>query len=326
MRTALRSGFTLVEVLVVIAVIGVLLALLLPAVQQAREAARRSHCTNNLKQIGLAAHHFHSSRGVLPPGHLGPIPPAIGPIPAWGGWEGKQWTSVLVFLLPYLEQSPLHTEMDSDRLDHDNISLLDVERLGDPYWRRAVAWRLGQTRIATFLCPSARPYTADDTFAILHQYYDPSRSLVQQSGAAFPNQQGNVLGRTQYLGVAGGMGYTGATEWDPRKGALTNRSTNRFADITDGASNTLLFGENPGGHRGTPGSKTYEFAWIGCGDLATAWGLGGTGWYQFSSEHPNVVQFCIADGSVRGISTTIQTDAFIALSSIGDGRVAQFVP
>lgn len=326
MRPATRSGFTLVEILVVIAVIGVLVALMLPAVQQAREAARRSHCTNNLKQLGLAAQHFHSTYDVLPPGHLGPIPPAMGPIPAWGGWLGKQWTSVLVWLLPYLEQTPMHSEIDSERASHGNISLFDVQRLGDPYWEREAAWQLAQTRVTTFLCPSARPYTADDTFAITHQYYDPSSSMVHQSGAAFPDQQGNVLGRTHYLGVAGGMGYTGAAQWDPRRGAFTNRSTNRFADITDGTSNTLLFGENPGGHKGAPGMKTYEFAWVGCGDMATAWGLGGGGWYQFSSEHPQVVQFCIADGSVRGISTTIATEAFITLSAISDGKVEQLVP
>ncbi|MEC8509572.1 MAG: DUF1559 domain-containing protein, partial [Planctomycetota bacterium] len=96
-----RSGFTLVELLVVIAIIGILVALLLPAVQMAREAARRTQCANNLKQIGLAAHNFHSTHKHMPPGYLGEDPLS----PSFPLWRFRaQNVGVLTFLLPFMEQ------------------------------------------------------------------------------------------------------------------------------------------------------------------------------------------------------------------------------
>src|SRR3954451_2672849 len=93
MRETKRRGFTLIELLVVIAIIGVLIALLLPAVQAAREAARRSQCTNNLKQIGIALHNYHDGTGSLPWGH-GPF--------GWNDWSAS------VMLLPFIEQKQIY--------------------------------------------------------------------------------------------------------------------------------------------------------------------------------------------------------------------------
>ncbi len=103
------GGFTLVELLVVIAIIGILIALLLPAVQAAREAARRSQCTNNLKQLSLAMHNYHDTFGVFPPGSLGD--------PAWTGnyniYDGHfGWP---VFILPFVEQQALHERIDFNK-------------------------------------------------------------------------------------------------------------------------------------------------------------------------------------------------------------------
>ena len=111
MDRSVRRGFTLVELLVVIAIIGILIALLLPAVQAAREAARRSHCTNNLKQLGLGLHNYHSPFNVFPPAGLDY---------GWGwacyGSEPaeKRVKNVngFVMLLPFIEQSPLHQKYD----------------------------------------------------------------------------------------------------------------------------------------------------------------------------------------------------------------------
>ena len=124
-----KRGFTLIELLVVIAIIAVLIALLLPAVQMAREAARRVQCTNNLKQIGLALHAYVESKGVLCFGQ-GPEPTS-----AWNGWSSH------VMLLPYMEQKTLYDSL--------NFDVPDGSAPG------AVENSTGQrVAIATFLCPS----------------------------------------------------------------------------------------------------------------------------------------------------------------------------
>src|SRR5262249_15614304 len=116
-----RRGLTLIELLVVIAILAVLLGLLLPAVQKIREAVNRLHCANNLKQLGLACHHYDSTHGRLPPGYLGPIPNErdYGP-----DVERIQHVGLLVYLLPYVEHDNLHRRLQID---------FDPGRLG-PAW------------------------------------------------------------------------------------------------------------------------------------------------------------------------------------------------
>src|SRR5262249_45680797 len=116
------SGFTLVELLVVIAIIGVLVALLLPAVQSARESSRRTACTNNLKQIGIASHHFHNSNNPLPPGNLDP--PHADQTTTGNQSPNNQLVGALAFLLPYVEQSA------ASNLIVTNMNVDDVK----PYW------------------------------------------------------------------------------------------------------------------------------------------------------------------------------------------------
>src|SRR5579871_2149683 len=137
-----RNGFTLIELLVVIAIIAVLMALLLPAVQQARESARRSQCTNNLKQIGLALHNYHEVHNSFPPSYLTysnavmGFPGADSNTAPYGD-TGPGWAA-LAILLPYMEQSNLYNSINQDV----------------PCWDPTNA-RVAQTQIATYLCPSA---------------------------------------------------------------------------------------------------------------------------------------------------------------------------
>src|SRR5262252_338599 len=93
-----RQGFTLIELLVVIAIIAILIGLLVPAVQKVREAASRTQCANNLRQVGLAAHNYHSNYKRLPPGYFGPIPNES------GADDLNQWCGHLGMILPYIEQ------------------------------------------------------------------------------------------------------------------------------------------------------------------------------------------------------------------------------
>src|SRR5579863_3686391 len=109
-----RGGFTVVELLVVIAIITILIGLLLPAVQKVREAANRTSCLNNLKQIGLAMHHYHDTLGSFPAGYLCRVwPDPLVTAPGWG------WAALL---LPFVEQSPLHNQIRFDLAVEDSLN------------------------------------------------------------------------------------------------------------------------------------------------------------------------------------------------------------
>src|SRR6476661_3171482 len=132
LRHSARRGFTLIELLVVIAIIAVLIALLLPAVQQAREAARRSQCKNNLKQLGLACHNFHDSKQFLPPSHIGYYQNT-------GRVYGQTW---MYLVLPWLD-FPIAADLDNAR----------PWQCGDSCWSQT--WPLGRNMVVpTYFCPT----------------------------------------------------------------------------------------------------------------------------------------------------------------------------
>lgn len=151
-RLKRQLGFTLVELLVVIAIIGVLIALLLPAVQAAREAARRSQCINNMRQLGLALQNYHSTNGKFPPGNLGvgteanPLQPRSSNTPGTPGFI--PFTPHVVFMLPYLEESARFATYDT-KLDWDGQTRAVLEQITGA--------------LPTYQCPSSEGFTMDAT-------------------------------------------------------------------------------------------------------------------------------------------------------------------
>jgi prepilin-type N-terminal cleavage/methylation domain-containing protein/prepilin-type processing-associated H-X9-DG protein len=320
-----RVGFTVIELLVVISIIGILVALLLPAIQVTRESARRLQCQNNLRQLGLAAHSFHEMHKRLPPGFLGRTP--VGNEPDFR----HQNVGLLAHLLPYLELQMITDEIDLDMGLKSVPPTPPGGRPRGPWWsnRAPQTWAIAQAKIAHFLCPST---SAQGPVEGVMQILVPDQArrgsdLILGMRVWFYESPSNAdqLGRNNYLGVAG---FLGALPFGRSlKGVFTNRSQTTFAEIRDGTSNTMLIGEALGGFNCQSGKRDLAIPWIGIGSMPTGGGLErptgcvGPDWTQFSSEHPGVVQFVFADGSVRSVSTNIDFWEYMFQSGIADGGV-----
>jgi prepilin-type N-terminal cleavage/methylation domain-containing protein/prepilin-type processing-associated H-X9-DG protein len=293
-----RPAFTLLELLVVIAIISVLLALLVPAVQNVRESASRLGCANNLKQLGLAAHSYQSVNRRLPPGYLGPPPPWMlySATPAYPNGPYWQWfldapqVGVIAFLLPHLEQDTIFNQL---QVSWD-------PRAGSTgyWWKNGNNYTMAKSRLAVLMCPSddLSSGVTVGTWVALHANNADQRYIsVYYSGAT-----ANSLGLTNYLGVSGSGG---GESLDPVNaqwiGMFYNSSRVSLANVADGTSNTLLFGEGLGGVKS--GSREWGWSWMGCGSLGVGRGLQGpldAVPVSYSSRHPAGVQFCFADGHV----------------------------
>jgi len=240
-RSSVSSrGFTLIELLVVIAIIAVLIALLLPAVQQAREAARRSQCRNNLKQLGLAFHNYHETARRFPFGYY--ALPASAAAVAPGGLNAATWG---LMLLPYVDQGPLFKQYNSAS------PALNPPQA--PHNAATLAANVGviSTPLAVFQCPSSptRPSTYNvsvpaNAFAVTINgttFRFPAMSWISANsdyGAA-----SGVLGifaNQAYANFPGGASSN-------REGVLGGFSNTSTADLRDGTANTFLLGERTGG-------------------------------------------------------------------------------
>jgi prepilin-type N-terminal cleavage/methylation domain-containing protein len=319
-----RQAFTLVELLVVIAIIGVLVALLLPAVQAAREAARRMSCSNNLKQLGLAAHNFHDVHNRFPPGFIGPKPHVTYSATVS---NTNTWLGVMAYIAPYMEQKNA-SDLIQVTLDHTQL-------VGPAWSNQASTFAASKAKFKSLLCPSTSSFQQRDgvVFSVNH-FLNGSTITNQIIIWQVPLPAGvQDIGRSNYLGVCGRYGNFDHPTAFQYEGLLGSRSVNRFADATDGSSNVFLFGEAIGGKRprgsGLAGEGFWSFSWMGGGTMMTAFGLKDTQsvnsrWSMFSSEHPNIVQFCFADGSVRKVSLNVDSLHYFRMSAMRDAEDTSF--
>ncbi|WP_171185090.1 DUF1559 domain-containing protein [Alienimonas chondri] len=220
-----RTGFTLIELLVVIAIIAILVSLLLPAVQQAREAARRSQCQNNLKQLGLAMHNYHSTYRTFPDamGGLGGTTGAVGPNSTQGDW------SLFPMLAPYLDETAYWGQISSP--------LTTASATFVPFGMRPEVGTTGgyppfAYQFKSLLCPSdgTPPVTTGATNYALN-WGDNGRVLMYDSNSGPRNQTAKAC-----RGMGKGMFYYGGRAGQPS-------SHIGLSAVKDGATNTLLFGE-----------------------------------------------------------------------------------
>ncbi len=335
-----KRGFTLIELLVVIAIIAVLIALLLPAVQSAREAARRIQCTNNLKQLGLSLHNYHSANNAFPSAGW------VAPLNNWWVANGLTWPghfrySFLLQTLPYMEQGNAGNAMNF------NLPLYDLN--GDDMPQNTTVYSM---QVRSFLCPS-------DTRSSIEIEFEQPTNYAVCTGDGLPG------------------GFALAASYGQPDGVMYQNSTTSMASVLDGSSQTAMVSESIiGSNSGispTAGSPnpaevvvqipamiitfadtfTYfpltdaqcaspsGFRW----DRQTNWIDGDYrhtlyshyyppnsptydclrgpdfGWRTARSRHPGGVNALFVDGSVHFIKNTINSTTYRALGTIAGGEV-----
>lgn len=293
-------GFTLIELLVVIAIIAVLVALLLPAVQQAREAARRASCKNNLKQLGLSLHNYHDTHNSFPSGWIG-VDLATRQ-PHVEGVSGMGWH---VMLLPFLDQAPLYNQLNfSQPVTHaDNILLR-------------------QTTLNLFRCPSD---SGPERWSIEDES-SPGTVLLNDVPTA--NYVG-VFG-TQEIHDCEALAIGQICHSD---GAFAHNSKILMRDFIDGTSTTFMVGERRTNTNVPAGEPAHYSTWMGVvvgGEEAFTRILGSTdhtpnepGGHldDFSSQHTGGAHFVLGDGSVRFVGENIDLGLYQGLATRRGGEI-----
>ena len=325
-RTSRNSkAFTLVELLVVIAIIGILIAMLLPAAQSIREAARRTQCANNIRQLGLAVINFDSSHMHFPPGWIGgeELPTETG----WG-WNAQ--------ILPFFEQNAIANQITTrENLIEEKFNDVVVQH------------------IPNLFCPTSSHRT--HTYEIL-----PTREDTDLTGNTEPRHDPPMLpamdiGRTHYVGCIGSSVQQHEMEanddgegggemcpdlnltsgYDPNiNGVFYQNSQTGYRHLTDGSSNTILLGERS--------SPIFDSSWAGVVTDSEFAGWRVVGWTgeppnnrgsseahfhgfaQFNSMHDGgVTYFAFADGSVHSVNEHVTRELFFALGTIRGGEIIQ---
>lgn len=342
-----RRGFTLIELLVVIAIIAILVSLLLPAVQQAREAARRTQCKNNLKQLGLATHNFEGTYKKLPPGQ-------IFSVAAYSNFvlmDNMTLLGTLPYLLPFMEQDALYKPFGTSmKMDAQDFAVNSVDPMKQNYFNYAAVNAVTGTQVPGFLCPSdnaanaLKPGTSDFTLWMIRTAGGPNYGGFVMNDEA-PDPYTSRHGLTNYTGCTGRLTATaeelGITMFSPDFRAINDyegmfrlNKQKKFADITDGLSNTIMFGEVTGafydGYLGV--GRFRSFSWL-IGPLGmhyAAKSLAGISYggtrptledAKFTSRHTGIVQYTMGDGSVRALSTSTDADVLLRLGGAADGQI-----
>ncbi len=289
-------GFTLVELLVVVAIIGVLIGLLLPAIQSAREAARRAACQNHLHQLGVALHGYYSSRGCFPPGYLGNDQNYF--YPHWA------WTS---YILPYLEEGGVYKALGVDSQQFGNGAQL------------APATADTQQPMSLFICPSDLGNLLNDqkglhgksnyrgvmgNIALLTSDYPTAMS---ENGVIFLNSNistGQITDGSSQTLIVGECTLSGLDPdhngaiWAGMRGSIPN------PDPTSNSQETIMDSD--------------VMWWI---NRDPYWCINGVGIQAFGSNHPDGAGFCFADGSVHFLRTEIDGTTLENLAARNDGMM-----
>lgn len=285
-----RTAFTLVELLVVIAIIGILIALILPAVQMARETARRTSCTNNLRQIGLALQAYDETHKMLPPGWMG-----LDPLTRRPHVEGPTGWGWLSMLLPQLEQ-PVAAELIDFRLP--------ITHLAND--------RIRTFRVPGMRCPSD---SATPTF-FLPDENNPTVTLTELASA-------NYIGCSGTEELADCEGLPVGTQCR-LKGVFYHVSFTRLGEVRDGLSTTLFVGERSTRFGAStwlgyvPGGEEALERFLGIADHAP--NANGGHLDDFSSDHPAGTNFLFGDGSVRLVKESIDVEVYKALATRAGGE------
>ena len=318
-----KSAFTLVELLVVITIIGILIALLLPAVQAAREAARRMQCANNVKQIGLALHAYLSAHDVFPFGE-GDTPACDPTKSSWNGCTGYPWAALI---LPYLEMQTAYDQLDPSKYGY----FYSPTSSSDPHYAALC------TVVSAYLCPTsghARTFNYDSTAAAYNKY-----------------------GVLEFVGIAG----SDRAGFPSKTGTFYGKSATRPADIKDGLSNTMIVGEYSGlapgqNYSGSGGVSDNDTAWclgLYSGGTPNSGSDGGTwsvrtvahppntAWYTrrssetwmdppnppntvtratLKSSHPGGIHVLLGDGAATFLNNGIDLNVYKDLADRDDGH------